>query len=103
MAETDCVGCGQCRIVCPTGAITIKSNVHSVWEAVADRNKRVVVQIAPAVRVAIGDKFGIPKGENSIGKLVAALRRMGFDEVYDTKFGADLTVMEESKELVERL
>ena len=103
MAETDCVGCGQCRVVCPTGAITIKSNVHSVWEAVADKNKRVVVQIAPAVRVAIGDKFGIPKGENSIGKLVAALRRMGFDEVYDTNFGADLTVMEESKELVERL
>jgi len=103
MAETDCVGCGQCRVVCPTGAITIKSNVHSVWEAVSDRNKRVVVQIAPAVRVAIGDRFGIPKGENSLGKLVAALRRMGFDEVYDTNFGADLTVMEESKELVERL
>ena len=103
MAETDCVGCGQCRIVCPTGAITIKSNVHSVWEAVSDKHKRVVVQIAPAVRVAIGDKFGIPKGENSLGKLVAALRRMGFDEVYDTNFGADLTVMEESKELVERL
>lgn len=103
MAETDCVGCGQCRVVCPTGAITIKSNVHSVWEAVADKTKRVVVQIAPAVRVAIGDKFGIPKGENSLGKLVAALRRMGFDEVYDTNFGADITVMEESKELVERL
>ncbi len=103
IAETDCVGCGQCRVVCPTGAITIKSNVHSVWEAVSDKNKRVVVQIAPAVRVAIGDKFGIPKGENSLGKLVAALRRMGFDEVYDTNFGADLTVMEESKELVERL
>lgn len=103
MAETDCVGCGQCRVVCPTGAITIKSNVHSVWEAVSDKTKRVVVQIAPAVRVAIGDKFGIPKGENSLGKLVAALRRMGFDEVYDTNFGADLTVMEESKELLERL
>ena len=103
MSETDCVGCGQCRVVCPTGAITIKSNVHSVWEAIADKNKRVVVQIAPAVRVAIGDKFGIPKGENSLGKLAAALRRMGFDEIYDTNFGADLTVMEESKELVERL
>ncbi len=103
MAQTDCVGCGQCRVVCPTGAITIKSNVHAVWEVVSDRSKRVVVQIAPAVRVAIGDSFGLPKGENAIGKLVAALRRMGFDEIYDTNFGADLTVMEESKELVERL
>lgn len=103
MSETDCVGCGQCRIACPTGAITIKSNVHAVWDVLHDKTKRVVVQIAPAVRVAIGDKFGIPKGENSIGRLVAALRRMGFDEIYDTNFAADLTVMEESKELVERL
>ncbi len=103
LAETDCVGCGQCRVVCPTGAITIKHNIHPVWEALADPNIRVVVQIAPAVRVAIGDKFGIPKGENSLGKLVAALRRMGFDEIYDTNFGADLTVVEESKELLERL
>lgn len=103
IADTDCVGCGQCRVVCPTGAITIKSNVHAVWEVVSDKSKRVVVQIAPAVRVAIGDRFGVPKGENVIGKLVAALRRMGFDEIYDTNFGADLTVMEESKELAERL
>lgn len=103
LAETDCVGCGQCRVVCPTGAITIKHNIHPVWEALADPNIRVVVQIAPAVRVAIGDKFGIPKGENSLGKLVAALRRMGFDEIYDTNFGADLTVIEESNELLERL
>ena len=103
LAETDCVGCGQCRVVCPTGAITIKHNIHPVWEALSDPNIRVVVQIAPAVRVAIGDKFGIPKGENSLGKLVAALRRMGFDEIYDTNFGADLTVIEESKELLERL
>ena len=103
MADTDCVGCGQCRVVCPTGAITIKSNVHAVWEVVADKSKRVVVQIAPAVRVAVGDSFGLPKGENALGKLVAALRRMGFDEIYDTNFGADLTVMEESKELLERL
>ncbi len=103
MGETDCVGCGQCRSVCPTGAITIKSNVRPVWEAISDQNTRVVMQIAPAVRIAIGDKFGIPKGENSLGKLVAALRRMGVDEIYDTNFGADLTVMEESKELLERL
>lgn len=103
MSETDCVGCGQCRTVCPTGAITIKQNISPVWKEVADPNTKVVVQIAPAVRVAIGDKFGIQKGENSLGKLVAALRRMGFDEIYDTNFGADLTVMEEAEELVERL
>lgn len=83
MADTDCVGCGQCRVVCPTGAITIKSNVHAVWEVVSDKTKRVVVQIAPAVRVAIGDSFGLPRGENAIGKLVAALHRMGFDEIYE--------------------
>lgn len=103
LAETDCVGCGQCRAVCPTGAITIKQNIHPVWKLLADRNVRVVAQIAPAVRIAVGDKFGIPKGENSLGRLVAALRRMGFDEIYDTNFGADLTVMEESKEFLERL
>lgn len=103
LAETDCVGCGQCRAVCPTGAISIKQNVEPVWAALADRDIRVVAQIAPAVRVAVGDKFGIKKGENALGRLVAALRRIGFDEVYDTNFGADLTVMEESKELVERL
>ena len=103
MAETDCVGCGQCRVVCPTGAITIKQNIHPVWMALSDKNTRVVAQIAPAVRVAVGDKFGIPKGENALGQLVAALRRMGFDEIYDTNFGADLTVMEEAKEFVERL
>ena len=103
LAQTDCLGCGQCRAVCPTGAITIKQNVEPVWHALCDKNTRVVVQIAPAVRVAIGDKFGIKKGENVLGRLVAALRRIGFDEVYDTNFGADLTVMEESKELLERL
>lgn len=103
LAETDCVGCGQCRVVCPTGAITLRHNIRPIWEALADKNTRVVAQIAPAVRVAVGEKFGIPEGENALGKLVAALRRMGFDEIYDTNFGADLTVMEESKELVERL
>ena len=103
MAETDCVGCGQCRVVCPTGAITIKSNVHAVWDVLHDKTKRVIVQIAPAVRVAIGDRFGLPKGENALGRLVAALRRMGFDEIYDTNLAADLTVMEESKEFLERL
>ena len=103
LSETDCVGCGQCRLACPTGAITLRHNIRPIWEALSDKNVRVVVQIAPAVRVAVGERFGIPDGENAMGKLVAALRRMGFDEIYDTNFGADLTVMEESKELVERL
>ena len=103
MSQTDCVGCGQCRVVCPTGAISIKQDIAPVWTALADKDTCVIAQIAPAVRVAIGDKFGIPKGENTLGRLVAALRMIGFDEIYDTNFGADLTVMEESKELVERL
>ena len=103
IAQTDCVGCGQCRMACPTGAIMIKSNEQQVWDALADPNKRVVVQIAPAVRVAIGDKFGIEKGHNNIGKTAAALRLMGFDEIYDTNFGADITVLEESAEFLERL
>lgn len=101
--ETACVGCGQCRVVCPTGAITIRTNVTDVWNAISDPNVRVVAQIAPAVRVAIGDQFGFPKGTNTMGKIVAAMRLMGFDKIYDTNFGADLTVMEESKELAERL
>jgi len=103
LADTDCVGCGQCRVVCPTGAITVHTNVTEVWDAIADPNIRVVAQIAPAVRLAVGDKFGLPKGTNAMGKLVAAMRIMGFDAVYDTNFGADLTIVEESKELAERL
>ena len=102
IAETDCVGCGQCRVVCPTGAISIHTNIDEVWEALADKNIKVIAQIAPAVRVAIGDNFGYAKGENVMGKLVGVLHRLGFDEVYDTSYGADLTVVEESKELIER-
>ena len=96
IAETDCVGCGQCRVVCPTGAISIRTNIDEVWEALADKNTKVIAQIAPAVRVAIGDHFGYAKGENVMGKLVGVLHRLGFDEVYDTSYGADLTVVEES-------
>lgn len=103
LAETDCVGCGQCAVVCPTAAISVRTNVTEIWDAIDDPSIRVVAQIAPAVRVAVGDSFNIPKGENSFGKLVAALRVMGVDEIYDTSFAADLTVMEESKELGERL
>ena len=103
IAETDCVNCGQCRVVCPTGAISIHTNTDTIWDLLADKNTKVVVQIAPAVRVAVGDRFGLPKGENVMGKLVNVLHRLGFDEVYDTSYGADLTVIEESEELMNRL
>ena len=103
IAETDCVNCGQCRVYCPTGAITIRTNMDEVWAALSDKNTRVVAQIAPAVRVAAGEAFGLPKGENAMGKVVAALHRMGFDEVFDTTYSADLTIMEESAEFLERV
>ena len=103
ISETECVGCGQCAAVCPTAAISIRSNVSVVWDAIEDKNIRVVAQVAPAVRIAVGDHFQIPKGENSFAKLVEALRIMGFDQIYDTNFAADLTVMEESAEFAARL
>ncbi|MCI8843105.1 MAG: 4Fe-4S binding protein [Oscillospiraceae bacterium] len=103
MVVTDCVSCGQCRVYCPTGAITIHSNVDEAWKVINDKDVRVVAQIAPAVRVAAGDVFGLPKGENSMGKIVAAMHRMGFDQVYDTVYSADLTIMEESAEFLERV
>ena len=103
LSETNCVSCGQCRVVCPTGALTIRHNMTEVWQALGDKNTRVVAQIAPAVRVAVGEAFGLPKGENSMGKIVAALHRMGFDEVYDTTYTADLTIMEESAEFLDRV
>lgn len=103
IASTNCVNCGQCRVFCPTGAITIHHNKTEVWEALADPNVRVVAQVAPAVRVAVGDSFGLPKGKSVMGKIVTALHRMGFDEVYDTTFSADLTIMEESAEFLDRV
>ena len=103
IAKTDCVNCGQCRVVCPTGAISINTNIEVIWDFLADKNTKVIAQIAPAVRVAVGDQFGLPRGENVMGKLVNVLHRLGFDEVYDTSYGADLTVIEESEELLERL
>lgn len=103
IASTECVNCGQCRVACPTGAITIRSNRTDVWDALADKNLRVVAQIAPSVRVAVGEYFGLPKGKSAMGRIVNALRRMGFDEVYDTNFSADLTIMEESAEFLRRV
>ena len=103
LSETDCVSCGQCRVVCTTGALNIKTHINPVWEAIDDRNTRVVAQIAPAVRVAVGEAFGMKEGQNVMGKIVAALHTMGFDEVYDTTYTADLTIMEESKEFLDRV
>lgn len=103
IAETDCVNCGQCAAVCPTGAITIKKDLKEVWKAIYDGKKRVVVQVAPAVRVALGEEFGLEPGKNSIGKIFTAIRMLGFDTVFDTSVSADLTIMEESAELVEKL
>ena len=102
-SQTKCVSCGQCSAVCTTGAITIKNEIGLAWKALHDPQKRVVIQIAPAVRVALGEAYGLPSGENVLDKLVTALKIMGADEVYDTIFGADLTVREEGPEFLRRL
>lgn len=103
IASTECVNCGQCRVMCPTGAITIRSNRSDVWEVLGDDKVRVVAQVAPSVRVAVGDHFGLPRGKDSIGKIISAMHRIGFDEVYDTIYSADLTIMEESAEFLDRV
>ena len=96
LADSPCVRCGQCSAHCPTGAITEYDESVTVWDKLADPDAFCVAQIAPAVRVAIGEAFGFPIGENLTGKIYAALRRMGFKAVFDTNFGADLTIMEEA-------
>ena len=103
LSETMCVGCGQCAIACPTGAIMSNSSAKKVWDAISNPNVKTVVQVAPAVRVALGNMEGIEEGKDVSPLLFAALRKMGFDEVYDTSFGADITVIEESKEFLSRL
>ncbi len=102
LADVECVDCGQCARVCPTGALTIKTETESVWSAIHDPNKVVVAQIAPAVRVAIGEGFGLEPGKITTGQIVSALKMMGFDKVYDTSFTADLTVVEEATEFLTR-
>ncbi|MDR2425823.1 MAG: [FeFe] hydrogenase, group A [Endomicrobium sp.] len=103
--DSECVYCGQCARVCPTGAITPKSEVTYVWKMLSDPKKKVIVAIAPAVRAAIGESFGImgENGTEAAGKIVTALRSMGFDKVFDISFGADMTIVEEANEFVERL
>lgn len=101
--DTTCISCGQCINVCPTGALTEKDDTDKVWAALADKTKHVIVETAPAVRAALGEAFGMPIGTNVEGKMVAALRRLGFEKVFDTDFGADLTIVEEANELVERI
>lgn len=103
LAETSCISCGQCIAVCPTGALSEKDHISEVFAAIADPSKHVVVQTAPSVRAGLGEEFGLPIGTDVEGKMVAALRRLGFDRVFDTDLAADLTIMEESNELLERV
>lgn len=103
LGESVCVNCGQCILACPTGALSEVSHVEMVWEAINDLEKFVILQTAPAVRVSIGEPFGLPPGTVTTGKMVAAFRRLGFDRVFDTNFAADLTIIEEGHEFIARL
>ena len=102
LSKSECVYCGQCVSICPTGALSVKSDKEKVWKEIHDEDKVVIAQIAPAVRVAIGEEFGQEAGTINVGQMVAALKRMGFDHVYDTSFAADLTIFEEATEFIER-
>lgn len=103
LSDTSCVSCGQCIVACPTGAIAEKDDTQKVWDAINDPSKFVVVHTAPSIRVTLGEAFGLPVGTNVKGKMVAALRRLGFDKVFDTDFAADLTIMEEANEFLDRV
>ncbi len=103
LVESNCVTCGQCILVCPVGALYEKDDVESVWKALQDPTKHVIVQEAPAIRAALGEEFGMPPGSLVTGKMIAALRRLGFDKVFDTNFTADLTIIEEGNELLKRV
>ena len=103
LSETTCVNCGQCTLACPTGALHEVRAVEKVMQTLQEGKKYLVAQAAPAIRVSLGDFFGLPPGTNVTGKVAAALRRMGFRQVFDTDFAADLTIMEEGTELVNRI
>ena len=103
LSNVPCISCGQCTVVCPTGALVEKDDTDKIWAALADPDKHVVVQTAPSIRATLGECFGMPIGTNVEGKMVAALRRLGFDKIFDTDFAADLTIVEEANELVERI
>ena len=103
LSEMSCINCGQCIVNCPVGALHEKDDTQKVWDLLRDPSKHVVVQPAPAVRAALGEEFGLPMGTSVTGKMATALKRLGFDKVFDTDFGADLTIMEEANELVERI
>lgn len=101
--QTACINCGQCIVACPTGALTTTVETDTVWAAIDDPEKHVIIQTAPSVRATLGESFGLPVGTNVEGKMVAALRRLGFDGVFDTDFAADVTIMEEATEFLHRL
>ena len=103
LSNVPCISCGQCTVVCPTGALVEKDDTDKIWAALADPDKHVVVQTAPSIRATLGECFGMPIGTNVEGKMVAALRRLGFDKIFDPAFAADLTIVEEANELVERI
>jgi iron-only hydrogenase group A len=103
LGNSICINCGQCALICPTGAITERSAINEVWDELHDPEKVVVVQTAPAVRVGIGEAMGLPYGSLVTGKMVASLRKLGFSKVFDTNFAADLTIVEEANELIERI
>ena len=103
IGTVNCAFCGQCTVVCPVGALKETDSIQAVWDAINDKNKRVIVQTAPAIRVAIGEEFGNEPGARVTGKLAAALRRLGFDDIFDTNFTADLTILEEGTEFLSRV